>query len=312
MENCMRVNSNKFFIALLIFVAVVMGMGIREYYDTKSAHIEAIKNNLQDAASSAVIITGNNYYDHLQEGQVTPVEIAIMIENMTSLSRTHSMKRLYSVFMDDNDTLRYGISNVFTSATQTLIQPLSAVYDDREQLTKILKSNQPYFQLDKIDGSHTLYLPSTTASGIHTLTIAVTEPASLQKISQMAIFDTIAKSLLIFAGVLPFLMVYRNAFSQNAERLSEEVELTTERLENTTEILHKRVEEKTKELINEGFVDPLTHLPNRHRLAFDMDRHTYHALVIVHLKNLQELNHFFGSSITDSLRQQVALLLSQP
>jgi EAL domain-containing protein (putative c-di-GMP-specific phosphodiesterase class I)/GGDEF domain-containing protein len=33
--------------------------------------------------------------------------------------------------------------------------------------------------------------------------------------------------------------------------------------------------------------------------------------MIIHLKNLQELNHFFGTSITDSLRQQMGLLLTK-
>ena len=307
----MRVDSKKFFIALLLFFAVVIGMGVYEYYTTKKTQLETIKNNLQEAAASASIIAGNSYYDHLSTKQVTPVEIATLIENMTSLARTHTMERLYSVFMDANNTLRYGISNAYASSNQTLIQPLDLVSNDRARLTEILKSNQPFFQLDTVQGSHTLYLPSTTTSGIRYLTIAVTEPISLQKISQMEIFDTIAKSLLLFIGILPFLILYRNVLSCTAERLSEEVVLTNEKLHETTEILHERLEEKTKELIDEGFIDPLTHLPNRHRLAFDMDRHSYHALVIIHLKNLQELNHFFGTSITDSLRQQMGLLLTK-
>ncbi len=307
----MRVTGKKFFSTLLLFVAVVSGMGIREYYSAKTTHLETIKSDLQKAALSASIIAGNGYYDHLSAGQVTPVEMATMIEDMTSLARANGMGRLYSVFTDANNTLRYGISNAYASSNKTLIQPLDPVSDDRPQLLEILKNNQPYFQLDTLQGSHTLYLPSITPSGVHYLTIAVTESTSLQKLSQIAIFDTIAKSLLLFAGILPFLIVYRNVLSTTAEQLSEEVESTTEKLHETTEILHERVEEKTKELIDEGFVDELTHLPNRHRLVFDMDRHSYHALVIIHLKNLQELNHFFGASITDSLRQQVSLLLTK-
>lgn len=311
MESYMRVNSKKFFIALLLFLAVVIGMGIREYYDAENTHIETIKSDLEEAASSAAIITGSNYYDHLWESQATPIETANMIKDMTSLARTNSMGRLYSVFIDSNNTLRYGISNAFASSNQALIQPLDVVKEDREQLTKILKNNQPYFKLDTIQGFHTLYLPGTTTTGIRYLSIAVTEPTSLQKLSQIAIFDTIAKSLLLFMGILPFLIVYRNMLANNSERLSEEIESTSEKLHNTTEILHEHVEEKTKELINEGFIDSLTHLPNRHRLVFDMDRHNYHALVIIHLKNFQELNHFFGAAITDSLRQQVSLLLTK-
>ncbi len=307
----MKVNGMKFFSALLVFFAVVMIMGAREYYNVKTAQLEKIKNDLQEAASSASIIVGGSYYDHLLTSQVTPVETAAMIENMTALARVNSMERIYSVFLDTNNTLRYGMSNVYASSNKTLIQPLDSVIENRSQLTGILKTNQPNFQIDATKGSHALYLPGTTPSGIHYLTIAVTEPISLQKISQTAIFDTVAKSLLIFLGILPFLILYRNVLSSTAERLSDEIESTTERLHETTEILHERVEEKTKELINEGFFDSLTHLPNRHRLIFDLDRNTYRALVIIHLKNLQELNHFFGASIIDSLRQQMGLLLTK-
>ena len=307
----MRVSSKKFFSALVVFLAVVIIMGFKEYHNVKTAQLETIKNNLQEAVSSASILAGNNYYDHLLTAQTTPVEVATMTEDMTAFTRINSMGRLYSVFLDANDTLRYGMSSLYTSSNQKVIQPLDPVTENRAQLIGILKSNQPYFQFDTDDGGHTFYLPGATRSGIHYLTIGVTEPISLKKISQTATFDTVAKSLIIFIGILPFLILYRNVLSDEAERLGEEVELTTEKLHKTTEILHERVEEKTKELINEGFFDPLTHLPNRHRLIFDLDRNDYRALVIIHLKNLQELNHFFGTSITDSLRQQMGLLLTK-
>jgi EAL domain-containing protein (putative c-di-GMP-specific phosphodiesterase class I)/GGDEF domain-containing protein len=215
------------------------------------------------------------------------------------------------VFLDANNTLRYGMSNVYASSNQNAIQPLNTVIEDRAPLIDILKNNRPFYQLDTTDGAHTFYLPGITPSGIHYLTIAVTEPISLQKISQTATFDTITKSLILFMGILPFLIVYRNVLSSKMERLGDAIESTTEKLHQTNEILHERVEEKTKELINEGFIDPITHLPNRHRLIFDLDRNNYRALVIIHLKNLQELNHFFGTSITDSLRQQMGLLLTK-
>jgi EAL domain-containing protein (putative c-di-GMP-specific phosphodiesterase class I)/GGDEF domain-containing protein len=203
------------------------------------------------------------------------------------------------------------MSNVYASSNQNAIQPLNTVIEDRAPLIDILKNNRPFYQLDTADGAHTFYLPGITPSGIHYLTIAVTEPISLQKISQTATFDTITKSLILFMGILPFLIVYRNVLSSKMERLGDAIESTTEKLHQTNEILHERVEEKTKELINEGFIDPITHLPNRHRLIFDLDRNNYRALVIIHLKNLQELNHFFGTSITDSLRQQMGLLLTK-
>lgn len=307
----MKVDSKKFFIALVVFFAVIIGMGVREYIDAKSAHLNTIKENLAKAVNSTSIIIGSRYYDQLMTAQATPVESAIMIENITKLAQTHDIKELYTVYIDANNTLRYGVSNVYASSGDTIIQPIDPVTKQKVDLRKILNTGQPYFHLDTTQGNHTYYLPGISTSGVHYLNIAITKPISLRKISQTAIFDTISKSLLLFLGFLPLLILYRNILTETAERLSEEVDFTSDKLYETATILHDRVEEKTKELIDEGFIDPITHLPNRHRLLFDMDRNHYAALVIIHLENLHDLNHFFGLSVCDSLRQQFALLLTK-
>lgn len=307
----MRVNSKKFFIAVIVFFLVLVGMGIREYSSSKKAHLKTIQNNLQTAVRSASVMNDENYYEKLFKGEFTPVEIASNIKKMTSLATTHEMERLYSITMDANKTLRYGVTNAFTSTSDTLIQPLDLVEDKDSKLRTLFEKYQSTFYLDSVYGHHTLYFPYTTTSGVHTLIVATTKPISLQKISQTAIFDTVAKTILIFLGALPFLILYRNVLASAAEKLSEEVEHTTDRLNETTAILGNRVEEKTKELISESFEDPLTHLPNRHRLIYDMDRNSYQALIILQLHNFSELSHFFGSAIGDSLLQQFALFLTK-
>lgn len=126
-----------------------------------------------------------------------------------------------------------------------------------------------------------------------------------------AIFDTVAKSLLIFMGALPFMLLYRNILSRKVDYLSSKVHATSEKLHETTTLLGEKLEEKTKELIDEGFQDPLTHLANRHRLVFDMDRYAYHTLIIIQLHNFKELNHFFGKNIGDSLLQQFGMWIER-
>jgi len=112
-------------------------------------------------------------------------------------------------------------------------------------------------------------------------------------------------------GALPFMLLYRNLLSRQVAYLSDKMHQQNEKLYETTNLLEEKVEEKTKELIDEGFIDPLTHLSNRHRLMFDMDRYAYHSLVIVHLQNFKELNSFFGREIGDSLLQEFALWLER-
>lgn len=131
------------------------------------------------------------------------------------------------------------------------------------------------------------------------------------KQGDQVLFETVAKSLLIFMGALPFMLLYRNILSRKVADLSEKMDIQNEKLYETTNLLEDKVEEKTKELIDEGFQDPLTHLPNRHRLVFDMDRYAYHALIIIHLQNFKELNRFFGNQIGNSLLQQFGLWLER-
>lgn len=126
-----------------------------------------------------------------------------------------------------------------------------------------------------------------------------------------AVFETIAKSLLIFMGALPFMLLYRNLLSRQVEYLSHQMDKQTDKLYETTNLLEEKVEEKTKELIDEGFIDPLTHLSNRHRLMFDIDRYAYHTLIIIHIQNFKELTCFFGREIGDSLLQEFALWLQR-
>lgn len=305
----MKVDTKKFFLALAIFIVVIAGVGLREYSSTSSNNLKKIEQNLLEAATSTSVIANNTYFERLFSQQISPVESAEYTEDLTLLAKTHNMRELYTLMLDANNTLRYGIGGI-TVNNGKILQPMDSIISNHENYLKILKENKPVFVMDEIKGSHTLYYPQTTSSGFKTLTIAITEPISLQKLSQTAFFDTVAKSLLIFLGIFPFLLLYRNALSTRAEQLSEEVEWTSEKLQETSTILHERVEEKTKELVDEGFVDPLTHLSNRYKLIYDMDRNRYVALMIIHIHNLQDLNRYFGPSITDSLRQQFGLFLS--
>lgn len=301
----MRVDSNKFFVAFFIFVAVVFGLGVQEYYSSKSSQITEIQTNLLNAASSASIVAGDNYLERLVSNEITPVESALFLKKLTALAQSHHSRQLYNVFVDTNNTLRYGLGN----SDQSFLQILTPVVENREKLIHMLEKNHPTFQLDNELGSHALYLPNTTVSGIRYLSIAVSEPISLTKSSQEKIISLIGKASLLFLGLLPLLILYRSTLADTTERLNEEMEMGHEKLIETTILLNQHVEQKTKELIDEGFVDHLTHLNNRYRLFFDLDRNAYRALIIIHIKNLQEINHFFGPAITDSLRQQFAILL---
>jgi EAL domain-containing protein (putative c-di-GMP-specific phosphodiesterase class I)/GGDEF domain-containing protein len=302
----MRVDGKKFFGAFLIFFLVVIGMGVREYQEAQSKGIENIKDELSKAAISASTLTGSSYYEKLLAGEIYSMDSTLIAQEVATLAEAHSMSELFTLYIDRNNTIRYG---ALTSSAGKLYLPNALVDNPQLYKSKFLNSKKLQFELDLVDGRHKLYLQGVSPGGVRFINVAVTQSISLKKISQAAIFDTIAKSLLLFAGALPFFILYRNILSEAANELAIEVNETHEKLHETSAILHDKMEEKTKELIDEGFIDATTHLPNRHKLLFDMDRQHYDALIIIHLQNLHDLTHYFGTSVCDSLRQQFAILL---
>jgi EAL domain-containing protein (putative c-di-GMP-specific phosphodiesterase class I)/GGDEF domain-containing protein len=301
-----KVNPKHFFLALLVFFLVIVGIGIRDYHNEKEKNVALIETTLQKTLGLVRSLASDNYIDSLQDSNLTSQEGAALTNKITALAQSQNMLHLYVVFMDSTQTMRYALTDV-TTATQ----PLSAVVANVAQLDTYIKAQQPHLELDDSIGNHTLYIPSTTLKGTRYMLVATTQPISLQKLSQGAIFDTIAKSLLIFLGALPLFLLYRKVFVDTTENLNYTVTTTTHELIQTNEILKDKVEEKTKELIDEGFEDSFTHLPNRHRLVYDMDRSQHGALVILHLQNYHDLSRFFGPLAATPVLQQFAFFLTK-
>ncbi len=116
-------------------------------------------------------------------------------------------------------------------------------------------------------------------------------------------------SSLLFLGTLPLFFLYRTTHRRNTDDLRAQIVSTTDQLRQTQTILSTKVEEKTKELIFEGFSDPLTTLPNRHRLQYDMAHRHYRALLIINIRRFREIKNFFGNETADALLKQMAALM---
>jgi diguanylate cyclase (GGDEF)-like protein len=303
----MQLDAKKFFFAFFFFIATLVALGYYHFVHEQKLINQNINTSLEKAVGSASVLIGDRYHDQVLSVAPSPVEDADTIDALTNLTHTQGVEYLYSLVLDKTGKLHFTSSSARTSA-QHLVRFFD-VYPSNPNIIKALKNNKIILdvkeQTDQSGKIRSLYIPHTTPSGHRYVICADIEVGSIKQLSNAAAFKSIATSFIIFLGALPFLLIYRNMLQGTATFLRAKVRSATDELREVNEILETKVEEKTKQLISQSFEDPLTELPNRHRLQYDMDRYSYKALIIINLHNFREINDFFGFAIGDDLLKQM-------
>jgi len=307
----MQLDAKKFFLAFFFFIATLIVLGYYHFNREQKLINQNIDSSLQRAVESAHVVVGEDYHKRVLSLPPTEVEDADTIRHLTALARAQGVEYIYSLVLDKEGKLRFTSSSA-RNHELTNGKNLTHFFDTypiNEEMIKALKSNRLVWdkkeRTDQWGKFRSVYLPGTTPSGQRFIIGADIEVGSIQKLSNAAAFKAIATSLVFFLGALPFLLIYRNALSGTADVLREKALTATDELREVNEILETKVEEKTKQLISQSFEDPLTSLPNRHQLQFDMDRHSYKVLLILNLRNFRDINDFFGFSIGNDLIRQM-------
>lgn len=308
----MRIDTRKFFFAFFFFILTLVALGYYHYHREQNIINKNIDATLLRAAQSAQITVGDSYHDRILQIAPSEVEDADIIHSLTALAHAQEVMHIYSLVMDPKGNLYFTSSSARERnlKDKTVLTHFYAPYPHDEHIIKAFKNNQTVFDMHEDnpkqpDKFRSIFVPHTTPSGLRYVIAADIETESVQKLSNAAAFKSIAMSLIIFVGALPFLLLYRRMLRDTTQILQEEVTWATDELREVNEILENKVEEKTKELISQSFQDTLTGLPNRHRLQYDMQRNHYRALIILNLHNFKEINDFFGTSAGDDLLRQM-------
>lgn len=307
----MQLDAKKFFFAFFFFIATLIALGYYHFHHEQKLINENINSALEKAVTSASIVIGNRYHDSVLTTSPSAVEDADTIKALTALAHAQGVEYIYSLVLDNTGKLHFTSSSAREQelVTGQKLTKFFDIYPNDPNMIKALKTNQVVWdmkeQSDQWGKFRSLYIPYTSPSGYRYLIGADIKVGSVQKLSNAAAFKSIATSLIIFLGALPFLLMYRNTLKGTATFLRAKVLSATDELREVNEILETKVEEKTKQLISQSFEDPLTELPNRHRLQYDMDRYSYNALIIINLHNFREINDFFGFLIGDDLLRQM-------
>lgn len=303
----MKLDAKKFFLAFFFFLFVLAGLGYYHFQHEKALINQNIHITLQRAVESAKIIIGEEYHEKILLQAPTEIEDADTINNLTMLANAQGVEYIYSLTQDTNGSLRFTSSSARqhkVTKGNTLTR-FYDIYPDNEYMTKALKENTIVIDKKETSDVRSIYLPCTTVSGKRFIIAADIEVKSLQTLSNAAAFKAISNSLLTLLAAIPFLLIYRNALKNLNSTLHERVVDATDELREVNEILETKIEETTQQLISQSFEDRLTGLPNRHKLQYDMNKHTYTVLGIINIHNFKEINDFFGFTIGDDLLRQM-------
>lgn len=303
----MRIDPKKFFTAFFIFIGTLIGLGYYHFQQEQKEINQTINTSLERSAEAASVLIGDDFHERINTTSPTQLEDAATIKALTTLARSQKVDAIYSYRSDAAGNLYFTACSAGDSLlSQTGLIHFGEVFPKSEDAIRALRSNQPVWNGDEEQKRiRTLYVPNTTSAGERYVIAVDIRMEAVDKLSHAAGFKAVANALIIFLGVLPFLLIYRNAVHGKTEELTEQVEATTEELHEVNEILVHKVEEKTKELISQSFEDPLTGLPNRHRFQYDLERRHHNALMIVNVQNYRDLSAFFGPEIGNDLLRQM-------
>jgi len=304
----MQSDPKKNFFAFFFFIATLMAVGYYHFsHEQQEANLN-IDTTLEKAVQTAHILIGNSYHDRVLKSSPNEVQNAYTANTLTTLAHTVGVDRIYSVILDPAGKLRLTSSNLSRNEMNRDKEP-SRFFDlvpENIDILQAFKSNQIVWATeDSGEKFKTIYAPFTTSGGERYVIAAGMDTSSIQKFSNASAFKAITILIITFLGALPSLLIYRNTLQKTAALLREKVTSATNELREVNEILENKVEEKTKQLISQSFEDPMTGLPNRHRLQYEMDRKPYHTLLIINLHNFREINDFFGVHAGDDLLRQM-------
>jgi len=313
----MRVDGKKFFLAFLFFIATLLAIGYR-YYDSEQKQTnQHIHTTLERAVESAQIIIGDNYHSTVSITPPSNIEDANMIQTLTALANAQGVVYIYSMVLDPQGNLRFTSSSARNSEliSGKNLTHFYDIYPKNDLIIKALKSNKTVVDMDANPDQwgkfRSIFVPHTTPSGYRYIIGADIEVKSIQKISNASAFTSIASSIIIFLGILPFFILYRNTLRNTNIILAEKVEWATEELLKINESLEQKVEEKTHELIQNLYHDTLTALPNRLKFQEDLTLFPRNTVAIFNIDDFKEVNDFFGIDAGDNLLSQVAYWLGE-
>lgn len=294
----------------------MLSVGLYQYYTELNELDAACTRKLQSVAYVARYVVGDSFHDRIAaDKNISNSEDMENILALSNLAEDLEVKYIYTMIVDQNDTLRFTSSSATKNELSTG-KKLTRFFDSYSPYPKMLaalKNNHIVYDFDNDTdqwGSYrSIFVPYTTKNGVRYIVGVDIDNISMKEHLQKTIFIEVGKFIFLFLTLLPLLMVYRNYFYKVNRRLRVMVDKATQKLTYMNAHLESLVEEKSAQVLKQALVDPLTELPNRIQLQQDLNMKGLKAIALINIDNFKEINNFFGIPSGDKILRQAAQLI---
>ncbi|MDD5717984.1 MAG: bifunctional diguanylate cyclase/phosphodiesterase [Sulfuricurvum sp.] len=308
----------KIFLAVTFFLGSMISVGLYQYHIELHEIDEVCNSKLKTVAFVARYAIGDNFHDQIAAGKrLTDAEDLQNILALSNLAEESNVKYIYSMILDENNTLRFTASSATKNELMTG-NKLTRFYDSYDPYPKMisaLKSGHLVYDFendtDQWGSYRSIFVPYTTKNGVRYLIGVDIDSLSLQAKVREMVWIEIGKITFLFLTLLPLLLLYRNYFYKINRRLRAMVDKATHKLSYMNTHLESLVNEKSAQILKQALVDPLTELPNRIQLQQDLSMNGFKGIAIINIDNFKEINDFFGISGGDNLLRQVARFIQK-
>lgn len=294
----------------------MVSVGLYQYYTELNELDAACTRKLQSVAYVARYVVGDSFHDRIAaDKNISNSEDMENILALSNLAEDLEVKYIYTMIVDQNDTLHFTSSSATKNELSTG-KKLTRFFDSYSPYPKMLaalKNNHIVYDFDNDTdqwGSYrSIFVPYTTKNGVRYIVGVDIDNISMKEHLQKTIFIEVGKFIFLFLTLLPLLILYRNYFYKVNRRLRVMVDKATQKLTYMNAHLESLVEEKSAQVLKQALVDPLTELPNRIQLQQDLNMKGLKAIALINIDNFKEINNFFGIPSGDKILRQAAQLI---
>ncbi len=251
-------NKAKQFIAALLFLMIIF-LGIGYYrFETKVNQInETINAQLLRAAKLGETVVGGDFHDRVQAKTPTPLEQNQTMRLLSSLAKVENVVYIYSIVLDQNNTLRFTSSSATDEEWKTgkNISYFYDEYDDNAMIKRTIQTTTTDYGSvsDKWGNFRSISVGHVTPNGVHYSISADVKIDFIQQLIRDSMIKEAIISFLLLVSIIPLLLLYRNILHQNKQELLDQIK------EATKDLAHSRDEAIAANRAKDTFLSNMSH-----------------------------------------------------
>ncbi len=248
----------KQFIFALIFLAVLFA-GIGYYrFTTKIDQInETIDAQLLRSAKLGEMIVGDSFHDKVHHQAPTAQEYNQIMRILSSLAKVEGVVYIYSMVMDENNTLRFTSSSAKDEELQTGegLSYFYDIYDDNDKIKRSIRETVINYDTysDQWGNFRSIFAGHITPNGIRYCIGADVSVNHIADVVRDAMIKEIIIGLLWLLSIAPLLFLYRTILHQNRQELLEQIQ------EATKDLASSRDEAVAANRAKDAFLSNMSH-----------------------------------------------------